>query len=71
MSDELGEPIPEDPGEDPGTSPDEPRTDGIGLSDSPHSGYDLGAEDPATPSRTEDAADRGEVPDAREGRDGT
>lgn len=70
MSDDVSTPVPEQPGQDPDSPLAEPHGDGIGLSDSPHSGYDLGSETPAEPGSAEDASDRGEVPDARDARDG-
>lgn len=56
MSDELGEPVPESPAEDPDASADLPRARDLGWGDSPHSGYVLGAE---RPPRRQPAADPG------------
>lgn len=53
MSEDVSTPIPEQPGQDPASPVDDPVNDGYGFSDSPDSGYDLGAEDPAEGSSRE------------------
>jgi len=40
MSEDISTPVPDEPGQDPDAPLDEPTTDRLGLSDSPHSGYE-------------------------------
>ncbi len=47
MSEDVSTPIPDEPGQDPDSPVQDEVTDGYGFSDTPDSGYDLGAEDPA------------------------
>lgn len=53
MTEDISTPIPEEPGQDPESPVQDPVNDGYGFSDSPHSGYDLGEEDPAEGSSRE------------------
>ena len=41
MSEDVSAPIPEFPGQDPGSAVEEPHTDGYGFSDTPDAGYEL------------------------------
>jgi hypothetical protein len=64
MSEDIINPIPDSPGQDPDAVVDEPFTDSHGLSDSPHPGYEEEMEADGVGVPGQDRVDEGEAPPA-------
>jgi GMP synthase-like glutamine amidotransferase len=59
MSEDVSTPVPEQPGQDPESPLEEPRSDGVGLSGSPHSGYEEEMEADGVEAPAQDRVDGG------------
>ncbi|MDT0164390.1 hypothetical protein Q9R32_02325 [Actinotalea sp. AC32] len=64
MSEDVTVPIPDEPGQDPDAADDLGSTDGHGLSDSPHSGYEEEMEADGVGVPAADRVHEGDAPPA-------